>query len=80
VKNVTSSRSCNGGHKYESTGTRSKCSRCGSVQVDLTASRTDLAGDPHKTFIARRPTLFSLKVDKTEPAPEVGFGRARRRR
>jgi hypothetical protein len=76
---MTSIRSCNDGHhNYATAGTRSKCTRCGAVQVDLSGKRTDLAVDPTKVFGARRPTLFSLKLENAEP--EAGFGRVRHRR
>jgi hypothetical protein len=76
---MTSFRSCNGGqHNYATAGSRSKCTRCGSVQVDLTDKGADAAVDPTRVFGARRPTLFSLKLENAES--EVGFGRARHRR
>ncbi|MGH8958635.1 MAG: hypothetical protein ACRDVK_08155 [Acidimicrobiia bacterium] len=78
---MTSTRSCNGGHhNYVTAGSRSKCSRCGAVQVDLTGTRAELEVDQTKVFGARRPTLFSLKLEKTEPGVEAGFGKARHRR
>lgn len=76
---MTNLRSCNAGHhNYAIAGSRSKCTRCGSVQVDLTDKRADAAVDPTRVFGARRPTLFSLKLENAES--EVGFGRARHRR
>ncbi len=78
---MTNIRSCNGGHhNYMTMGSRSKCSRCGAVQVDLTGNRAADAVDPQKVFGARRPTLFSLKLEKAEPGGEAGFGKARHRR
>ena len=76
---MTGIRSC-GHHNYVTVGNRSKCSRCGAVQVDLTESRADLAPDPSKVFGARRATLFSLKLEKSEPTSETGFGKARHSR
>lgn len=74
-------RSCGGGHhNYLTAGSRSKCSRCGSVQVDLTANETRDKVDPTKVFASRRPTLFTLKLAREEAVSEVTFGKARHRK
>ena len=75
---MTIIRTCASAHDYVTTGNRSKCSRCGAVQVDLTESRAQGVADPTKVFGARRPTLFSLRPE--EAGSDSGFGRARHRR
>ncbi|HEX5721797.1 MAG TPA: hypothetical protein VFZ06_03510 [Acidimicrobiia bacterium] len=75
---MTILRTCVREHDYVTTGNRSKCSRCGAVQVDLTESRAQGVADATKVFGARRPTLFSLKPEEAES--EAAFGRARHRR
>jgi hypothetical protein len=44
----------------------------------LTDKRAEAAVDPTKVFGARRPTLFSVKLENAES--EAGFGRTRHRR
>lgn len=66
-----------GRHEYIVAGARSKCTRCGAVQVDL--SSEGLKADPTRVFGARRPTLFSLRSEPQE-SDMVPFGRPRHRR
>ena len=72
---MTSIRFCGAGqHKYVTSGTRSKCSICGSIQVDLTGNGDTVEVDPTKVFSARRPTLFSVRLENEQ---EARFGKGR---
>jgi hypothetical protein len=68
-------------HNYVAMGTRLRCTKCGAVQIDLTAAaaRSD---DAVRMFRSRRPTLFSLITDEAgeEGVRGKGFGRPRHRR
>ena len=69
-------RFCDAGrHEYVTAGSRSKCTRCGSVQVDLAAT-SEMKADPNRVFGARRATLFSVRTEEEE-VEGTAFGRPR---
>lgn len=61
---------------------RRNCVTCGAVQIDL-RPHAEKAGEGMSVFLARRPTLFTLRSE-TVPEESVtvsaGFGTRRRRR
>lgn len=54
-----------GRHHYVAMGSRLRCAHCGAVQIDLTEAQyeEELAS---KVFRARKPTLFSVRIEGGE--------------
>ena len=74
-------RSCDTGrHHYTAMGTRLRCTKCGAVQIDLTAAQSKEDGAA-RVFRSRRPTLFTIALETSEDVPpRAPFSKPRHRR